>query len=102
MKIHEISFDYAHSSYQITFVSKPLFRSYLGIGKSYPKTTQCTIKRDGLIIGLGTVTKHWKDKDNPKYARAYAAKQAINNGNLRHWKELRREMWKEIMKLKDL
>lgn len=66
-------------------------------GKHWPITTQCTIKRDGLIVGVGEVVKHEKDTNNPKYAKVYATKKAFKNAGYKIWKELRVNFWKQIL-----
>jgi len=66
-------------------------------GKHWAKTTQCVVKRNGLVIGLGSVTKHENDKDNPKYARMYATKKAFANAEYKIWSPVRKALWEQIL-----
>lgn len=97
--MYNIRIEYNHSIYEIEFISTFKFHNYPGVGKCWPKTTQCVIRKGLLIIGIGTVTKHIIDNDNPKYARKYSMKKALTNSPLKYWDELRSIMWDEINKL---
>lgn len=74
-------------------VGRPFRRTHMG--KHWPITTQCVIKMDNIVVGVGEVVKHELDKDNPKYARMYAAKKAFAQTRL--WPELRERAWKKIL-----
>lgn len=76
---------------------RPLRRNQFG--KHWPLTTQCVVKRNGLVIGVGEVVKHEKDKENPKYARMYSAKKAFANADRKIWAEERTRLWKQILEL---
>lgn len=69
------------------------YRYYKGIGKSWPKTTQCLIYVNGFLKGSGEVVKHNTDPDNPKYAIKYATKKAMSCINLKY---IRTALWKQI------
>lgn len=58
---------------------------YAGIGKSWPETTQCIIKKNGEIISVGTAVRHNNDSNKPEYGRTYAAKKAFAGTRL--WKD---------------
>jgi len=66
------------------------FKNYPGIGKAWPKETQCLVYINGLLRGNGSVIKHEKDLDNQEYAYKLATKKAINCINL---KFIRKEIW---------
>ncbi len=89
--------------YSVEFITGRRLRVY-PVGrandKNWPTTTQCIIKKNGLIIGLGEVVKHINDKENPQYARTYAAKKAFKNADRVMWRELREKLWYEILKEK--
>jgi len=82
------------STYTVEFLVRRLMQ-VTHKGKHWPKTTQCVVKRNGLIIGIGSVTKHETDKDNPKYAKMYATKKAFANAQL--WESERTALWKQIL-----
>lgn len=66
-------------------------------GKHWPITTQCIIKHNDLVVGIGEVIKHENEKDNPRYGRIYAAKKAFKSSNCKIWREMRERLWKEIL-----
>lgn len=93
MKLTEI---YEGSTYTVEFASsRPQRSTYKG--KYYPITTQCVIKCNELVIGVGEVVKHEKDNNNPLYAKSYAAKKAFKNTGYKTWRELRERFWKQII-----
>lgn len=54
-------------NYEVEFIQgNPL--KYTHLGKTYAKSTQCLIRRNGFLIGNSRVTKHAKDNDNNRYA----------------------------------
>ena len=67
-------------------------------GKSFPKTTQCIIEKNGLAIGFGQVIKHEYDRDNLEFALKISMKKALNNSSLKGkgYKELRTILWKKL------
>jgi hypothetical protein len=95
-----IAISYSNSVYRIKFVTKQSLKVYPGIGRCFPVTTQCIVTKNSFIIGLGTVTKHERDKDDLRYARTYSAKKALNNDTLKYWDELRGIMWSKINDIK--
>lgn len=68
-------------------------------GKHWPIVTQCIIKRDGLIIGLGEAVKHVNDDYSPKHGRKYAAIKAFKQAGFKTWKEQRARLWKQILEI---
>jgi hypothetical protein len=90
-------------TYELKYIVKPVLRNYGGIGRSYPKCTQCLIFANGLLKSSGEVTKHARDEDNQQYAYREATKKALENIG---YKSLRKELWKkvfsEIDKLEDV
>jgi len=68
--------------------------------KYFPKTTQCIIKMDNLVIGIGEVVKHQKDKDNTRHGKLFAAKKAFiaaeQKGKM--FPQIRAKLLKEILR----
>lgn len=92
----KIFYEHEGSTFSVEFnYGSPLRWSHKG--KHWPHTTQCVIKLNDLIIGIGDVIKHEKDKNNPKYARMYAAKKAFKNSEAHIWLEVREALWKQIL-----
>lgn len=92
----EIKETYEGITFTVEFaVGHPLRRSHKG--KHWPPTTQCTIKRDGLVIGLGDVVKHDKEINNPYYGKIKAAKKAFKHAEVSIWREMRQRLWKQIL-----
>ena len=89
--------EYDFRQYKVEFKTGNPLR-YYHPGKTYPKTTQCIITRQGLVIGIGEVVKHHIDVDNPEYAMRAAMKKALmtETGRLKLWKELRTALWAEL------
>lgn len=87
---------YEHLTFTLEFISSRPLRQYYK-GKSWPITTQCVIKRDGWIIGIGEVVKHNKDIDNSVYARKASAKKAFIAADRRIWREVREMFWKQML-----
>jgi len=84
------------NKYTVEFLTgKPIRFSHKG--KHWPLTTQCIIKRNDLIIGMGEAVKHENDTNNLQYGRVYAAKKAFNQASVRTWPELRTRLWKQIL-----
>ncbi len=65
-------------------------------GKHWPVTTQCIIKHNGLVIGIGEVVKHENEINNPQYGKVNAARKAFKGTKI--WREMRERLWKEILK----
>ena len=83
------------STFTVEFnIGAPIRFSYKG--KHWPKTTQCIIKLNGLIVGFGEAVKHENDSDNAQYGRVYAAKKAFKNASI--WPEMRTKLWKQILR----
>lgn len=80
---------------QLVYIVKNNMRMYRGIGKSWPKQTQCLLFYNGILKSFGLVTKHIKDEDNPAFAHKLATKKALE-GQLRI-KWLRKELWKLVL-----
>ena len=66
-------------------------------GKHFPITTQCVIKRNNFVIGIGEAVKHEKDANNPLQGRIKSAKKAFLNADSKVWRELRERLWKQIL-----
>lgn len=95
----EIKDTYDHSTVTVEFTyGRPYRRTHMG--KHWPITTQCVIKRDGLVIGVGEAVKHEKDTNNLKYGRKYAAMKAFNQAKFKTHKEQRTRLWKQILEIK--
>lgn len=92
----EISYKTDDGSIQITlkYIVGRGFHNYPGIGKSWPKHTQCLCFVNGLMKGFGEVVKHEKDLDNQKLAYKLATKKAIEKMNLKY---LRKELWLKLL-----
>lgn len=92
------SINYDNVTYNVEFnTGHPL--KWYHTGKTYPKTTQCVIKKFDIILGVGEVVKHYLDTDNPEYARNLAMKKALNNTNSLSsplWKEFRKILWERL------
>ena len=88
-------------TYSVEFlVGRPYRRSHKG--KHWPVTTQCIIRDNGLVIGIGEAVKHELETHNPHYGRVKAAKKAFENSKLngKIWRGIRENFWKEILKNK--
>ncbi len=92
----EIKEEYEGRIFTVEFVSGWVFKKS-HVGKHWPIATQCIVKRDGLIIGLGEVVKHEKDKDDPQYAKNFAAKKAFENAKYKIWRDVRTRLWTKIL-----
>ena len=57
--------------------------------------TQCVVKVNSLIQGVGTVVKYYGDIDNPKWAYFYSAKKALKDTNIT--KEVKSVLWKQLI-----
>lgn len=68
---------------------------YPGIGKTWPKHTQCIMYVNGLVQGFGEVVKHELDKDNPSYAFKMATTKALEQLLM---KDLRKSLWQIVKK----
>lgn len=77
-------------------VGKPQ-RRYAQLGKSWPTTTQCLVKIDGLVVGLGMAVKHTNDVENPLHGRKIAAQKAFAVARYNLYKETRIRLWKQIL-----
>lgn len=93
-KIIEI---YEGNEFSIEFIVGFPYRR-CSFGKHWPKTTQCIIKCNNLVIGTGEAVKHIKDKDDPKYGKIYSAKKAFINTGFKTCPELRKRLWEQILK----
>lgn len=66
---------------------------YPGIGKTWPKHTQCILYVNGLVHSFGEVVKHELDNDNPGYAFKAATTKAFE----KLWmKDLRKILWDKV------
>lgn len=92
----EIVYKTNDESIQITlkYIVGRGFHNYPGIGKSWPKHTQCLCFVNGLMKGFGEVVKHEKDPDNQKLAYKLATKKAIDKIGL---KFVRKELWLRVL-----
>jgi hypothetical protein len=68
--------------------------------KYWPKTTQCLLKMDNLVISMGEVVKHHNDADIPRHGKLFAAKKAFRTAeqNYKMWPELRNKILAEILR----
>lgn len=66
-------------------------------GKHWPLTTQCIVKRDNLIIGIGNAVKHDIDKHNEQYAYSISAKKAFTNAGCNIWKSVRTNLYRQFL-----
>ena len=68
--------------------------------KYFPKTTQCILKMDNLVISIGEVVKHHNDKDNTRHGKLLAAKKAFRIAELNRkiYPEIRTKLLKEILR----
>ena len=82
--------------YEVQVVRGRKFRRYYK-GKSWPLTTQCTVRKDGFVIGVGESIKHQLDTDNPKYGLVSALKKAFNQCSHEMWKSDRTKIWSKII-----
>ena len=89
----EISYTSQDKSIEVrlVYIVKRRLRFYKGIGKSWPKHTQCLAFVNGLIVGYGEVIKHENDADNPNFAYKEATKKVMGKINI---KSIRQELWK--------
>jgi hypothetical protein len=78
---------------KLVYIVNRRFHNYEGIGKSWPKHTQCLMFINGLIAGYGEVVKHEKDEDNQKYAYLLATKKVMDKIQL---KFIRKEIWEKV------
>ena len=92
----DIKAEYEGSVYTVEFLVAQKF-NMCHLGKHWPITTQCVVKRNGFVIGVGEVVKHAKDTDNPYYGRIYSAKKAFAKANRQIWREMRERLWKQIL-----
>lgn len=91
-----ISYEHEGSTFTVEFnYGNPLRMTPQG--KHWPLTTQCVIKVNNLVVGVGDVVKDGRDENNPKYARMYAAKKAFKNSSAHFWSEVRKALWKQIL-----
>jgi len=79
---------------KLVYIVKQRLHNYPGIGKSWPKHTQCLAFVNGLLSSYGEVVKHEKDLDNQSYAFKEATRKALNKINL---KCIREELWKKVL-----
>ncbi len=92
----EIKETYEGTTVTVEFLTgRPLRRSHLG--KHWPIVTQCIIKFNGLVIGVGEAVKHENDTDNPAYGKRCAAKKAFNDPKCKLWREMRTRLWSKIL-----
>jgi len=80
---------------KLVYIVKTRLHNYGGIGKTWPKHTQCLMFVNGLLAGYGEVVKHEKDTDNQKFAFKEATNRVMNKMNL---KFIREELWKKVLK----
>lgn len=86
-----------HHVYSIQFVQAHPYRNYPGFGKSFPKTTQCIVKRDSIQIGIGEAVKHAQDPDSLEYACRISMKKAFAKAFKDPiWKYLRTEFYLRV------
>lgn len=78
---------------RLLYIVKRRLRNYPGIGKSWPKHTQCLCFLNGLMHSFGEVVKHEKDPDNQAYAFKKATEIAVEEINLKH---VRSELWVKV------
>lgn len=64
---------------KLVYIVKSQIKYYRGVGKAWPKHTQCLVFVDGLFHGFGEVVKHDQDIDNQAFALKLATKKAIVN-----------------------
>ena len=75
-------------------ISKRKLHMYPGVGKSYPRHTQCLVFVNGLLVGFAEVVKHHKDIDNMIFATKLVTKKAIVFINL---KDVRQILWDKVL-----
>lgn len=100
-KIKTVVIDVLDSiTFTIEFIiARPLRRNHRSIHT--PKTTQCLVYQDGLLLGFGTVVKHENDVDNQDVANVNAAKIAFQNAfpnSDPDSRAIRTELWKALRK----
>ena len=92
----EITYKTADESVEIklVYIVKHRLKVYGGIGKSWPKHTQCLLFMNGLLLGFGEVVKHKEDKDNQAFAFKEATRRVIDKINI---KFMREEIWRKVL-----
>lgn len=85
-------------SIKVNIIQHEGVRYIQDVGHVFTITTQCKVEKNGLIIGLGTVTKHFKDKHNVKVAATEACRKAFANIK---FKTIRKELYTKIFKAID-
>lgn len=81
---------------RLVYIVKPRYRNYPGIGKCWPKHTQCLMFINGLFVGHGEVVKHQLDEDNKRYAIVAATKKVMNKI---HFTDIRKKLWEQIFEM---
>lgn len=61
--------------------------------KTWPKTTQCLLFKNGLLISWGEVVKCDDDRDNLSYALKLVTKKVMPDV---WFKDIRKQLWGEI------
>ena len=79
---------------KLVYIVRTRLHNYKGVGKTWPKHTQCLMFVNGLLEGYGEVVKHEKDTDNQKFAFKEATNRVMHKINL---KFIREELWKKVL-----
>lgn len=94
--VPEIIIKYDYHVFSVEFLTGHPLKRYWN-AKYWPRVTQCVIKKDGLIIGIGEVVKHDRDIDNPRHGRLFAAKKAFKEANIKCWWLPKLELFTEVL-----
>ena len=78
---------------ELVYIVIKVLKIYPGIGKTYPKHTQCLVYINNILAGFSTVIKHEFDEDNQNYAYKLVTKKAMKFINT---KFIRKEVWKRV------
>lgn len=78
---------------KLVYIIKFRFHRY-GLGKSWPKHTQCLMFINDLLVGYGEVVKHANDEDNESYAIKAATAKVMPK---LVFKDMRTELWNKIL-----
>lgn len=79
---------------KLVYIVRRNLKRYRGIGKCYPKHTQCLMFVNGLLRGYGEVVKHEYDEDDPSFAFKEATRRVMHKLT---GKWLRTELWRLVL-----
>lgn len=78
---------------KLVYIVKHRYHYYRGLGKSWPKHTQCLMFINGLLIEFGEVVKHQKDPDNQAFAYKEATRKVMKR---LHSPDIRKILWDKL------